>query len=230
MDRQNLPVLVDQQSVVVDLEFLVFDALGESLGVRTGVEAEPAMRVDVVEPQIVHGMAIRLDEAVDAFAEEECAAQVGSVDQRFRAPGPAARQTPFRIGGGNAQIQPLVVVQRLDLVEVRARLGGEHGQRSLTLDLLGLVTPHGGAPHGHASQAQNHDEHSHSWNYHMASPIKGVLGYESGETQTYQSPTGDRLPPWPGCGTVCRSSRRYTCRPPRRSRYSGSIRPRFPGH
>ena len=129
VDRDGLPVLVAQQPVVVDQEFLVLDTLREGLRVRAGMEAQPGVGVNVVEPQVVHAVAIGLDIAVNAFAEEEGTAQVWSKDQGFGTPRTAPCLAPLRVRGGGAEIHPLVVAQRLDFVEMRSGLAGHFSQR-----------------------------------------------------------------------------------------------------
>src|SRR5262249_40400314 len=90
-------------------------------GVGTGVAADPAMAVDIVQPEIIHIMAIRLGVAVHALAEKEGAAQL-RCQRHGRAPGAAARPAPFWVPGRRPELGPGVVAERLDLRDVRAGL------------------------------------------------------------------------------------------------------------
>ncbi len=131
VERYGLFFVVDQLPIVIDEQFLVLHSLREGLRVHSGVEADPGVCVDVVEPEVVHAVAIGLDVGVDAFAEEEGSAQVRCEDQGFCTPRTAPCLAPFRICGGDAEIQPLVVAHRFDLLDVRTGLAGQFGERPL---------------------------------------------------------------------------------------------------
>ncbi len=125
-----LALLGHLEAVLVELEL-------ERLAVRTRIQADPSVGVDVVEPQVVHVVSVRHHKAVDAAAAEERPTQVGCVGLA-RSPRPPAGHAPFGVCFGRAEAQPLVVAERLDLRDVRPGLRGQPGQRvRLRFDLRG---------------------------------------------------------------------------------------------
>src|SRR5215831_8023407 len=121
--RYLIPVFVRFEAVLIDVQV-------QALGVRAGIAADPAMTVHVVEPEVVHVVAVRLGVTMYTFAEEKCPAKFRRIGHR-RAPTPAAGLAPLWVFFRRAQLNPGVVAKRPNLLNVWTGFAGQVLQRRL---------------------------------------------------------------------------------------------------
>ena len=130
----------DVGTVLVDLEAVLIEMQGQALHVGAGVGADPAMAVRVVGPQVVHEMAIGFDEAVLAAPAQEGGLEVGGVGHPGR-PRPAPRRAPLGVRCRRAEVEPGVVAEGTDALDVGAGLRRQACQRPVG---AGLARTHAG--------------------------------------------------------------------------------------
>src|SRR5262249_25817714 len=93
------PVLVYFKAVRI-----AFQLDGRHVGTRMG--ADPTVRPDVIDKQVVHvAMVLLVPPGVDAFAEQKSGPETRGIDHPGAPTSPAAL-APFRIGGRRAQVKP----------------------------------------------------------------------------------------------------------------------------